>query len=253
MSFLPVPQSASVSPRCPSASLFLPLSLPPSLPLSLPRPPGGGSGEASFPHTLQAKLRPSVREEAVAGSGRKAAARREEQKSAKYKRLCGWGFLGPSEEGVGPSSDPEPLSCDANPSRPAPPAKEYTPFEARKIEARLHSLLIGVAGTQVKTGGISEKRGQNPGWVWEFHSLPPRKSIPFQQEGLKLDLKKDFQIALKRMGHRLGACEQWGTQVWKSLGHGVSRGPHLRSPLNLSNCTTTGLLAEGLAKKRGWG
>lgn len=42
----------------------------------------------------------------MAGSGRKAVVGREEQRSAKYKPLCGWGFLGPSEEGVGTSSDP---------------------------------------------------------------------------------------------------------------------------------------------------
>lgn len=50
--------------------------------------------------------------------------------------------------------------------------------------------------------------------------------VPFQQEGLRLDLQKDFQIAIKGIGHRLGACEQRGTKVWNSLGQGVSRGPN---------------------------
>lgn len=44
-----------------------------------------------------------------------------------------------------------------------PPTKEFTTFEAGKMEARLDSFLIRVVGTQVKTRVISEKRGENPG------------------------------------------------------------------------------------------
>lgn len=43
----------------------------------------------------------------------------------------------------------------------------------------------------------------------ECCSLPPRKMVPFQQEGLKLDLQKDFLTEIKGTGHRPGACE-WG-------------------------------------------
>ena len=50
--------------------------------------------------------------------------------------------------------------------------------------------------------------------------------VPSQQEELKLDLQKDFQIAIKGIGHRLGAYKPRGTKVWKSLGQGVSRGPN---------------------------
>lgn len=42
----------------------------------------------------------------MAGNGRETAPLREEQRSAKYKLLWCWGFLGPSKEGVGASSDP---------------------------------------------------------------------------------------------------------------------------------------------------
>lgn len=49
-------------------------------------------------------------------------------------------------------------------------------------------------------------------------SLPPRKKIPFQQEGLKLDLQKDFLTESKGVGHRLGEERRPG-KVWaKGLG-----------------------------------
>ena len=57
--------------------------------------------QTSTPNNLQAELRPRIREEAVAGNGRETAPLREEQRSAKYKLLWCWGFLGPSKEGVG--------------------------------------------------------------------------------------------------------------------------------------------------------
>ena len=93
---------------CP-ASLLLILSLslpqsPPFLPLCL-LPPTGTPPHPT-PNNLQAELRPCIREEAVAGNGRETAPLREEQRSAKYKLLWCWGFLGPSKEGVGASSDP---------------------------------------------------------------------------------------------------------------------------------------------------
>ena len=34
--------------------------------------------------------------------------------------------------------------------------------------------------------------------------LPPRKMVPFQQEGLKLDLQKDFLTEIKGTGHTPG-------------------------------------------------
>lgn len=74
----------------PQSPPFLPLCLLPAI--STPTPP---------PNNLQAELRPRIREEAVAGNGRETAPLREEQRSAKYKLLWCWGFLGPSKEGVG--------------------------------------------------------------------------------------------------------------------------------------------------------
>ena len=54
--------------------------------------------------------------------------------------------------------------------------------------------------------GIAEKTGKNSGRGWGSCSLPPRKNFLFQQ-GLKLDLQKDFLIETKGVGHRLGAWE----------------------------------------------
>ena len=110
------------------------------------------------------------------------------------------------------------------PPTPPPPSQEYTPFEARKTEARVDSFLIGMMGMKGKIRGISEKRDKNPDWGQESCSLPPRKMVPFQQEGLKLDLQKDFLTEIKGIGHRLGACE-WGQprsgKVWAKGSPGV--------------------------------
>lgn len=64
---------------------------------------------------------------------------------------------------------------------------------------------------------MAERTGKNPGGEGGPCSLPPRKKVPFQQ-GLKLDLQKDFLTEIKGVGHRLGE-EHRPEKVWaKGLG-----------------------------------
>lgn len=61
---------------------------------------------------------------------------------------------------------------------------------------------------------MAERTGKNPGGRGRGScSLPPRKKVLFQQEGLKIDLQKDFLTEIKGVGHRLGE-EQRSEKVW---------------------------------------